>query len=491
MPSRTPILLALVLIVAWVAPATAGDSKEPQPRKSALRERAPKLEIRGGKAAPESGESDARRSAKEAQAEAEKRRQEAEARRRAGRIGTTVPEGPTAGSTSTQRGTPDPRALREQHRSAFPIAPPQQGASPYERTDPSKARREALERARRRAMGNAPEETVEIPDPMGRTLPGRGGLPGGGNDAESLKGLANRLPGSGAGPDPYEGASVAKKRPFFRLQHQGGGQGVWRCVKYCSENGFALGELTDTAGLPDNAVRDDVSDMTTTEKLCEENPKLCEEAGRSDRRPGEDDEEYWDRKAREAYAARKERERRQREETANADCSKKQSQVERESCEFDKKIAQEEIERERKRKAEQEKEKQEDCALAGGEDCDGLPDDELLDWHQAQQRRLLEATGAGRDAGPGNIDPVRDPQWAAGPDGRPIEILGVSDPPEAEGGAVGEPPQGDCKTDPATGAIDYGPDHLEGGKPGCETETPQFDSQETLDLEDASDDDDE
>lgn len=491
MHTRCPALLCSFLLVAWLAPAGAAE-----PEKSEALERAGQLEIRNGKVAAEATE--AEKQAKEAFEEAEKRREEAEARRRAGRVGTTVPEAPSA--ASSRRETPDPGALREQYRSSFPVAPPAQDTSPYAPTDPSKARAEALQRARQRATGALGEETVKTPDPLDRTLPARSGLPGAtGGEAESLKGIARGLPGSGGPTNPYDAASVARGRPFFRLQHQAGGEGMWRCVKNCAQNGFQLDELTDTAGLPANAVRDDVNDMTTTEKLCQDNRKLCEEAGRSDRRPGEDDEAYWDRKAKEAYAARQERERKKRQETANADCSKKQTRTERESCEFDKKRAQEDIERERQQKEREQAErdekkkddgKQKDCMLAGGEDCDGLPDDELVGWHKAQQERLLGATGAGRAAGPGNIDPERGPAWRAGFDARAVEFYGVSDPPEDEGQPVGQAPEGDCTTAPGTGTIDYGPEHLGGGKPGCETETPSFDAQETLDLENASEEDD-
>jgi hypothetical protein len=443
--------------------------------------------------------------AKQALQQAEQRRKEAEQRREIGNTSTDIPGlvgGVRAGqgTTQTQREKPDANALREQYRDRFPIAPEEAKESPFARKDPTKARQDALEQARKRATGGLPEESLKLPDPMDRTLPGRANIPGtGAGQVEGLKGITSRIPGSGQRTNPYDAASIADgKRPFFNLQHQAGGEGMWRCVKYCSENGFQEGELTDTKGVPDNAVRNDVDDMTTTEKLCQEDPKLCEDAGKSKRRPGESDEEYWDRRAKEAYAARKEREREKTQKQADADCSKKASRTERESCEFDKRMAEQELERQRKeeeerrKKAEKDKDKQKDCAVASGEDCDGLPDDALVDWHRATQQRLLGATGAGHNAGPGNVDPERGPAWHAGLEERAVEILGVGDPPEDEGVTSGNAPSdADCATQPGSGAIDYGPGHQgAAGNPGCKTDVPEFDPGETLNLDDAQDDDD-
>lgn len=494
MLSRFTVVSALALALTLAPSAMGAEPKKPTKSRPSLLERAGKPPAEDEK--KDAGATDRTKERTHRDLErAKQRRDEAAARKRAREASTDVrdlvkgvrgaPSGPNA-----PRETPDARSLREQNRDRFPIAPPQAKPSPFERTDPAKARSEAWRKARERATHGLREETIEVPDPMDRTLPrGRAGIPGtGGSDVNGLKGITSRVPGGGERTNPYDGASLARHRPFFRLQHQGGGEGVWRCVKHCGENGFVEGELTDTQGLPDNAVRDDVSDMTTTEKLCKENPKLCEEAGRSDRRPNESDAEYWDRKAKEAHQAHKERDRARTQAQAEADCSKQKSRTDRESCEFDKKLAQQEVERrrkeeERRKKAEHDQKKADDCAVAAGEDCDGLPDDALVDWHRATQERLLGATGAGRNTGSGNVDPTRGPSWNEGLEERAVEVLGVADPPEDEAVADGAPPPGaDCATQPGSGAIDYGPDHPASGNPACQTDVPQFDSREPLDL---------
>lgn len=502
MKSATVVLstaLALAL-AAQTAPAATRLPKESEAKKST----APvaKAAAAKQKISAAAAQSTAAARAKQALEDARKRREAAEARRDAAAVGMRIPTATAngTGATTGAKGAPDPMALRAQHADRFPISPAASKPSPFDRADPAAARAEAQRKIFERTTAGLAPETAKVPDPTDPTLPARGGLPLGGAGTEALKSIVRGAPGDGAGPAPYDSASVAKgKRPFFRLQHSAGGDGMWRCVKNCAQNGFVEDELTDTAGLPSNAVRDDVNDMTTTEKLCRENPKLCEEAGRSDRRPGENDEEYWDRKAREAHAAHQKREDDKLKKKASKDCSKESTRTAREDCQFEKDLAQAELERRRKeeeekRKKEEAKKKEDkkdakDCALTSGEDCDGLPDDALVDWHRATQQQLLAATGAGREAGPGNIDPERGPAWHEGLEAKAVEILGVGDPPEDEGTPAGDAPDGDCTTAPGTGAIDYGPDRADGGTPGCETDTPTFDAGAVLDLADSQDDD--